>query len=74
MGACVVVLGPIDNQIKEKSMLEQILGLLHLVVAIWAIITIVKSGATTGAKILWILLVLLLPLIGLIIWYFAGPK
>lgn len=55
-------------------MLEQILGLLHLVVAIWAIITIVKSGATTGAKILWILLVLLLPLIGLIIWYFAGPK
>ena len=55
-------------------MLEQGLGLLHLVIAIWAIITIINSSATTGAKILWTLLVLLLPLIGLIIWYFAGPK
>ena len=55
-------------------MIEGSLGVLHLIIAIWAILTIFKSSATTGAKILWTLLVLLLPLIGLIIWYFAGPK
>lgn len=57
-----------------KKMIESILGPLHLVIAIWAILTILKSRAGTGAKILWVLVVLLLPLIGLIIWYFAGPK
>lgn len=55
-------------------MLEGILGIIHLIVAIWAILSIMKSGATTGAKVLWVLLVLLLPVIGLIIWFVAGPK
>ena len=55
-------------------MFESALGLLHLVIAIWAILTIFQSSASNGEKILWTLLVLLLPLIGLIIWYFAGPK
>jgi len=32
------------------------------------------GSVSTGTKVLWILLVLILPLIGLIIWYFAGPK
>ncbi|MDB2439587.1 PLDc N-terminal domain-containing protein [Hellea sp.] len=55
-------------------MFESILGILHLIVVIWAVLSILKSGASTGAKLLWSLLVLLLPLIGLIIWFFAGPK
>lgn len=55
-------------------MLETGLGILHLVVAIWAILNIMKSGATTGTKALWVLLVVFLPLIGLIVWYLAGPK
>lgn len=55
-------------------MFEGILGLLHLIVAIWAILNIFGSTASLGAKIFWTLLVLILPLIGLIIWYFAGPK
>jgi len=55
-------------------MLEGALGLIHLIIAIWAILSIVNSRAGLGAKILWILLVLLLPLIGLIIWFLAGPK
>lgn len=54
--------------------MEFILGVLHLIIAIWAILNILKSGASTGAKILWILLVLILPIIGLIIWFFIGPK
>lgn len=55
-------------------MLEAILGLLHLIVVIWAVLSIIKSGASTISKIIWALLVLLLPLIGLIIWFLAGPK
>lgn len=50
-----------------------ILGLLLLIADIWAIIQIVNAKASTGTKILWVLLVLFLPLIGLIIWYLMGP-
>ncbi len=50
------------------------LGFIVLVLDIWAIISILKSGATTGSQVLWVLLILLLPVAGLIIWWFAGPK
>ena len=50
------------------------LGFIVLVLDIWAIISIVKSGATTGWQVLWVILILLLPVVGLIIWWFAGPK
>ncbi len=49
-------------------------GLLILAGDIWAIINISQSGASNGKKVLWILLVLLLPLLGLILWFFIGPK
>ena len=55
-------------------MLEGILGLIHIVVVIWAVLSIIKSGTSTGGKILWSLLVLVLPIVGLIIWFLAGPK
>lgn len=55
-------------------MLNTIIGLLILVADIWAVINIVQSKASTGAKVLWVVLVLVLPLLGVIIWYFAGPK
>ena len=49
-------------------------GLILLVLDIWAIVSIVWSSATTGRKVLWVLLVLILPLIGFIIWLIAGPR
>jgi hypothetical protein len=49
-------------------------GLLVLAADIWAILNIVQSASTTGSKALWIVLVLVLPLLGVIIWYFAGPR
>lgn len=49
-------------------------GLLLLIADIWAIVNIVQSRASTGAKVLWIVLILLLPLLGLIIWLFFGPR
>ena len=55
-------------------MVGGIFGLLILIADIWAIIHVVKSGVTGGAKALWVILILFLPLIGLIIWFFAGPR
>ncbi|MEO3430951.1 PLDc N-terminal domain-containing protein [Pelagibius sp. CAU 1746] len=51
-----------------------IFGLLLLVADIWAIVKTVQSNASTGAKVFWIVLILILPLLGLIIWFLAGPK
>lgn len=51
-----------------------IVGLLILIGDIWAILNIVQSSVSTGKKLVWILLVLLLPLLGLIIWFLAGPR
>ncbi len=49
-------------------------GFILLVLNVWAIVSIVTSAAGTGAKVLWTLLVLILPLAGFIIWFFAGPR
>ena len=42
-----------------------ILGLIILIADIWAIINVMGSGASTGSKVLWTVL---------IIWFFAGPR
>ena len=49
-------------------------GLVHLAIAVWALINIVQSNAGMGAKVGWSVLVLELPVLGLIIWFFAGPR
>ncbi|TNJ48429.1 PLDc N-terminal domain-containing protein [Phaeobacter sp. B1627] len=51
-----------------------IFGLLVLIADIYAILKTWSSGASTGAKIIWTLLILVLPVLGFIIWFFAGPK
>ena len=54
--------------------MEALIGIIILIADIWAIIQIVQSSASTGKKVLWVLVILFLPLIGLIIWFFLGPK
>lgn len=51
-----------------------ILGLIVLIADIWAIVKTFESSSSTGAKVLWIVLILLLPVMGLIIWLVAGPR
>jgi Phospholipase_D-nuclease N-terminal len=51
-----------------------LVGLIVLVADVWAIINIFQSSAGTGNKVLWTVLVLLLPVIGFILWYFLGPR
>ena len=51
-----------------------IVGLLILALDIYGIIQVINSGASGGAKILWILAILVFQVVGLIVWYLAGPK
>ena len=51
-----------------------ILGLVVLIADIWAIVKTFESPSSTGAKVLWIVLILVLPVLGLIIWFIAGPR
>ena len=55
-------------------MINGIIGLLILIADIWAIVNVAQSRESTGTKALWIVLVLVLPVLGFAIWYFAGPK
>lgn len=49
-------------------------GLIVLIADVWAIVNIFQSGVDTGRKVLWTVLVILLPVLGFILWYFLGPK
>lgn len=51
-----------------------LLGLLILVADIYALYNIIVSVASPGEKIFWALLVILLPVIGLLFWFFLGPR
>ena len=51
-----------------------LLGLLILIGDVWAIINIIQSSASNDKKVLWTVLVLILPLLGLVLWYFFGPR
>jgi hypothetical protein len=49
-------------------------GILILAGDIWAIINIFQSSVSNEKKLIWILAVVLLPLLGLILWFFLGPR
>ena len=49
-------------------------GFILLVLNVWAFVSIIGSNNSTGSKVLWCLLVLLLPLLGFIIWLLGGPR
>ncbi len=54
--------------------MQSLLGIIILVFDVIAIVDIVKSTAESGKKILWALLVILLPLIGMVLYYVVGKK
>jgi len=55
-------------------MLGSVIGVIVLVVDIWAILNVVQSRESTGGKAFWIILVLVLPMLGAIIWLVGGPR
>ncbi len=51
-----------------------LIGLIILILDVIAIIDAVKSPMETGKKVLWILLIVILPVVGLILYYLLGKK
>lgn len=51
-----------------------ILGLIVLIANIYAIFKTWTSGASALAKIIWTVVILVLPVLGFIAWLIAGPK
>ena len=54
--------------------IHSIWGLLLLAADVWAVLQIAQSSVSNEKKALWIVLVVVLPLLGLILWYFLGPR
>jgi len=51
-----------------------LLGLLVLILDIVAIVDLFKSTADTGNKVLWLILILVFPLIGMVCYFLLGKK
>jgi hypothetical protein len=54
--------------------MEFILGLIVLVLDVYAIYQVLTSAASTAAKVIWTLVIIILPVLGFIAWLIAGPK
>lgn len=51
-----------------------LIGVLVLAGNIWAILNIAQGAVSNEKKLIWILAVLLLPVLGLLLWFFLGPR
>ena len=51
-----------------------LVGLIVLLLSIYAIYQVLTSSAGTGAKIIWTLVLIVLPLVGFLVWLLAGPR
>jgi hypothetical protein len=54
--------------------MKEILGLVVLVLDIIAIIDVLKSSMATEKKGLWIILILVLPFVGMALYFLIGKK
>ncbi len=52
---------------------NDLIGLITLLLVIWAIVGTLQSGAEPVTKLLWVLIVLVLPIVGFVLWYLIGP-
>jgi hypothetical protein len=71
---CGKVIGSTNEEQHMGIEVGGIFGLIILILNIWAIVKTIGSGASTGAKVLWIVVILLLPVLGLLLWLLFGPK
>ena len=55
-------------------MLNSLIGLVILILDIYAIYLVVIGGGTGVYKLLWILIILCLPLLGMLLYFLLGRK
>ncbi len=65
----------------QEAIMDIIIGIFILVIPlaifvlwIWALIDLLKSEFTGYNKLIWLLVLIFLPLLGLILYYFIGRK
>ncbi len=54
--------------------MEFILGIIIFVIDIWAILNVWQSSSAVLSKLLWTIGIIIFPVVGVIVWYFAGPR
>jgi hypothetical protein len=59
---------------RKEGNMKGFLTLVILVLDIVAIVDVIRSSMTTGKKVLWIIIILVLPIVGLILYFFIGRK
>ena len=78
LGAFALVLAGCGNGANFGDMIfggaGGVCGLLHIIAVVWAFVNIANSTADTGSKVLWGAFVFFFPVLGLAVWYFAGPR
>lgn len=53
---------------------NSLFSLVILALDLWAIVHVLRSGEEVGIRVLWILLIAIVPVLGLIIWAILGPR
>lgn len=51
-----------------------LLGLIWLVIVVWAIVKTVQAGVGPVPKFFWVLILIVFPVVGFLFWLFLGPK
>lgn len=54
--------------------MEFLFGALILILDIVAIVSVLRSPASVVSKLLWVLIILILPILGMILYFLLGPK
>jgi hypothetical protein len=49
-------------------------GLIVVILDIWAIVNVIASYNGILSKIIWTLIIILLPILGFILWLILGPR
>ncbi|WP_339851125.1 PLD nuclease N-terminal domain-containing protein [uncultured Nisaea sp.] len=61
-------------RVEAMEIFSGLFALIILIADIYAVIQVLSSGTSGVNKLVWTLLIIVLPVIGLIIWMFAGPR
>jgi len=58
----------------EMSIFMWLLGVVVVLLDVWALASVWRTTKPTGTKVGWTVLILCLPMLGLAIWGIAGPR
>ncbi|PZO67466.1 MAG: hypothetical protein DI498_03850 [Paracoccus denitrificans] len=54
--------------------MKWLFGVIIFVLDVWAIASVINTDRPMSTKIIWIVIIAVLPVVGLIAWWFVGPK